>query len=104
MQTIRNGLQTLSAAVGAEGGDLSCWQPSQPFLSPAERSPGAPWNSPAHFQFKLPLSGFCFTGGTEGVLAGVTPLTQTGKLVSTATDGHKDNAVGTALSLLVCSP
>lgn len=75
VQTISSGLWTLSAA--AEGGDLSCWQPSNP--SPVLRDLQV---APGIVQLTCSFSCLCvcFTGGTVGVLAGVTPLTGTGNL------------------------
>lgn len=99
MQTIRNGLH---AVLGAEGGDLSCWQPSQDpsALLTDLQVPAGPWNSPAHSRFKVPLCQvFVLLQVPWGVLAGVTPLTETGKLVvSTEMVTHKENTVGTTLS------
>lgn len=88
--------------LGAEGGDLSCWQPSQDpsALLTDLQVPAGPWNSPAHSRFKVPLCQvFVLLQVPWGVLAGVTPLTETGKLVvSTEMVTHKENTVGTTLS------
>lgn len=94
--------------LGAEGGDLSCWQPGQCFLSSAERSPGDRW--PLEFSSSLSVKAasgqvFVLLEVPLGFWLGLHPLTETGKLVmSTAVADTQGKQCWDNIKLLVCSP